>query len=115
LKIDPIRKRLESIVTLDGGDTIYPSLFDDALYEIPGVLDYQVVCMQQEKRERLEFNVEVMSPDARTAIHRKLLSIPVIMHRIATGRMIEPAVLPVPIGSLQSASRSKKLIVVNGV
>jgi phenylacetate-CoA ligase len=114
LKIDPIRKRLESIVTLDGGGAIYPSLFDDALYEIPGMLDYQVVLLQQEQKERLELNVEVISTDALTAIHRKLLSIPVIMHRIATGRMIEPAVLTVPIGSLQSASRSKKLIVVQG-
>jgi phenylacetate-CoA ligase len=114
LKIDHIRKRLESIMTLDGGDTIYPSLFDDALYEIPGMLDYQVVCMRQEQKERLEFNVEVMSPDALPDIHRKLLSMPVIRHRIATGRMIEPAVLPVPAGSLQSAARYKKLIVVQG-
>jgi phenylacetate-CoA ligase len=114
LKIGPIRKRLESIVTLDGGETIYPSLFDDALYEIPSVLDYQVVLTRQDQKEHLEFNVEIISPDALPDIYRILRSIPEIRNSIEAGRMIEPAILPVPAGTFLSTSRSKKLIVVHG-
>jgi phenylacetate-CoA ligase len=114
LKIDHIRKRLESIVTLDGGDEIYPSLLDDALFQIPELLDYQVILTRHEGKERLDFKVEIISADALPAIHTNLLSLPVISGNIAAGRMIEPSILPFPPGALQSVSRAKKLIVNQG-
>ena len=47
LKIDTVKKRLESIATVGDGDEIYPSLFDDVLFEIPGVVDYQVIATRE--------------------------------------------------------------------
>jgi phenylacetate-CoA ligase len=114
LKVDHVRKRLESIVTLDGGDTIYPSLFDDVLFQVPGLLDYQVVLTRQEDRQHLDFRVEIISPNALPVIASKLLSMPVISANIAAGKMTAPSILPFPSGTLPSASRAKKLIVNQG-
>jgi phenylacetate-CoA ligase len=41
LKIDKVKKRLESIVVIGEEDQMYPALFDDTLFEIPGLIDCQ--------------------------------------------------------------------------
>jgi phenylacetate-CoA ligase len=114
LKVDYIRKRLESILTLTGGDQIYPSLFDDVLFQFPEVLDYQVVLSRQGEKEHLAFRVETTSPGALSVIDTGLRSLPVISENIAAGRMAHPSILPLPPGALQSESRAKKLIVNRG-
>jgi phenylacetate-CoA ligase len=113
LRIDNVRKRLESIVTLDGGDEIYPSLFDDVLYEIPGLVDYRAVLTRQEGRACLEFRAEVLSPgmDTLPDIRRKLVSMPAIAKNIAIGSMAEPKVALADPGSLPASGRAKKLLV----
>ncbi len=110
LKIDHIRKRLGSIVTLNGGDLIYPSLFDDLLFGVPGLLDYTVTLEQMDGKERLNFNVDILSPKTLPEVHTKLLSMPVISANIAAGRMLVPVVQHALAGSLQSSPRAKKLI-----
>jgi phenylacetate-CoA ligase len=116
LKLASVKKRIESIVTLEGGDQIYPSLFDDVLFEISGIVDYQVVLRQHENKDRLDVTAEVFSqdPDILPQINRKLLSLPVIRKRIAEGRMAAPEVRLAGRGELTSAGRAKKLIVVSG-
>jgi phenylacetate-CoA ligase len=113
LRIDNIRKRLESIVKLDGGDEIYPSLFDDVLYEISGLVDYRAILTRQEGKTCLEFRAEVLSPgmDTLPDIRKKLVSMPVIAKNIAIGSMAEPKVALADRGSLQASSRAKKLLV----
>lgn len=110
LRIDSVRKRLESIVTLDGGDEIYPSLFDDVLFEVPGLIDYQVGLTMQDGKERLELTVEMSSHDTGTVqdIYSKLLLLKPIARSVARGRMIEPTI---HYGILQPAGRTKKLLV----
>ena len=111
-RIDNIRKRLESVVILDGGDEIYSSLFDDVLFEVSGLIDYQAALTKHEGKDRLEFRVEM--PDSGKAlqeIYRKLHSLPVIAKNITAGRMADPKVLRTDKGELQSVGREKKLIV----
>jgi phenylacetate-CoA ligase len=114
LRIDNVRKRLESIVTLDGGDEIYPSLFDDVLFGIRGLMDYQAILTRQEGKDLLEFRAEVFSPEPSTLpeIYRTLLSVPGIAHAIASGRMVEPrVVLANSDTTAHSIGRAKKLLV----
>jgi phenylacetate-CoA ligase len=113
LKIDRVRKRLESIITIGDGDEIYPALFDDALYEIPGLMDYQVVVTREGNKDRLRFKIEMTreNADPIPEINRKLLSEPVIAKNIAAGTMVAPAIEIVGWGTLKSASRAKKMIV----
>jgi phenylacetate-coenzyme A ligase PaaK-like adenylate-forming protein len=116
LKIDFVRKRLESIVTPEGGDPIYPSLFDDALFEIPEIVDYRIALTRPEGKDRLEFEIEVFSqePDILKKIHGKLLSMPVIARNVAMGAMLDPTVGLVDYGALRASAIGKKLIAVSG-
>jgi phenylacetate-coenzyme A ligase PaaK-like adenylate-forming protein len=112
LKIDKVKKRLESIVAIGDDDIVYPSYFDDALYEIPGVVDYQVVLSRSGTRDRLQFTVE-MAPGRTSAIDelvQKLFSEPLITRNLAAGRLEKPTVEIAEWGRFRSAGRTKKLI-----
>ncbi len=113
LRIDKVKKRTESIVPIGDGDEMYPSLFDDVLFEIPGLMDYQVTVSRQEYKDRLDFRIE-MTPnciDRIPEINSRLLSEPIISKNVASGKMLEPGIEVVPFGTLRSASRAKKMIV----
>jgi phenylacetate-CoA ligase len=112
LRLDSVRRRLESVVTLEGGDSIYPALFDDVLFGVAGTVDYRAELTRRLGKEQLTFTIEMLPREtgALAEINRKLLSVPVIAGRVSTGRMAPPEVrLAIP-GALQSAGRAKKLI-----
>jgi phenylacetate-CoA ligase len=113
LKIDKVKKRLELIVTLAGGDEVYPTYFDDLLYQIPWLIDYQLAIIQYEGMDRLDFKIEVQSgcSDRMPEIRKKLELAPVITKNMAAGRMAEPCIELLPWGALKTAERSKKMIV----
>ena len=112
LRFGSVRKRLESIFRLDGGDELYPALLDDILFEIPGLIDYSAQISRQQEKHRLELRVEVVSPDLLPEVYRKLLSVPVIARNIANGNITEPGVVPARPGEL--AGDRKKRFVVSG-
>ena len=112
LKIDTVKKRLESIATIGDGDEIFPALFDDVLFEIPGLVDYQVIAKKEGGMDRLDFKVE-MVPDQTggiSEIRRKLLSSPIIAKNLSAQKMPEPEIELVAWGGLQSVGRAKKMI-----
>lgn len=113
LKFDSVKKRLELIVKLEGGDEVYPVFFDDRLSEIPGFIDYQLIVTRHEGKDRLDFRIETMPgcADRIPEIRQKLLSTPLIAINMAAGRMAEPLIEMVGWGALQTADRAKKLIV----
>jgi phenylacetate-CoA ligase len=113
LKIDKVKKRLELIIQFAGGDEVYPAFFDDLLFEIPGLIDYQLVVTRNEDKDRLDFRIE-MEPgctDTISQIRKKLKSAPVIVKNIAAGRMAEPRIELADWGTLKTAERAKKMIV----
>jgi phenylacetate-CoA ligase len=113
LKIGPVKKRLDCIVTLAGGDEIYPSLFDDVLYAIPGLIDYQLEITRHEGKDRLDFRVEMKPECAESSseIREKLGSAAVIAKSIAAGTMSAPRIEIVNWGALKAADRAKKMII----
>jgi phenylacetate-CoA ligase len=113
LKIDKVKKRLELIVTLASGDEVFPTLFDDLLYEIPGLIDYQLVVTHHEDKDQLDFKIEMQSecPDRISEIRKKLDLAPIITNNVATGRMAKPRIELVTWGALKAAERAKKMIV----
>jgi phenylacetate-CoA ligase len=110
-KFDKVRKRLETITTIGDGDEMHPALFDDVLFEIPDLVDYQVIVTGAEGKDRLDFRIELIS-DRRPIpeIARKLLSAPIVEKNIAAGKMLPPRIELVDPGSLQSIGRAKKMI-----
>ncbi|MBN2243654.1 MAG: phenylacetate--CoA ligase family protein [Acidobacteria bacterium] len=113
LRFDAVRKRLESIVRLSDGAEIYPALFDDLLFAVPDVIDYRVRIMKHGGRDRLMFEIETARDTTRVLarIRRRLFSAPVICAGRDAGTMDEPHVAVVPMGSLETADRAKKMIV----
>ena len=61
LKFDKVKKRLETIAIIGDGDEMYPALFDDVLFEIPDLVDYQVIVTGADGRDRLDFRIELIS------------------------------------------------------
>jgi phenylacetate-CoA ligase len=113
LKFGPVKKRLESIVRTASGDELYPALFDDLLYEIPDLIDYQAILERNGNEEQLFFKVEMARQglDPVPGIIRRLSLEPAIARGMALGKMFAPRVELVVQGTLKSDSRAKKLIV----
>jgi phenylacetate-CoA ligase len=113
LKIDIVNKRLESIATIGDGDLIHPASFDDVLFEIPGLLDYQLILTQRGARDLLHFKIEMAPgpPVAISQIREKLLASPLIARNLLTQAILEPAIELVDSGGLQSVGRAKKMII----
>ena len=113
LKFAAVRKRLESIVRTGSGDELYPALFDDLLFGIPGLVDYQAILQRHENKDQLFFRIEMvreaMNPVSQ--ILKSLLSAPEIARSISTEKMFQPEVEFVHQGMLRSESRAKKLII----
>jgi phenylacetate-CoA ligase len=111
LKIDHVKKRLENIVIIGDGDEMYPSLFDDVLFEIPGLVDYEVTITREAGRDRLCFGIELVSDEKQTpAIESTLLSAPIIAKNITAGKMAPPTIELVARGALRSTGRAKRMI-----
>lgn len=111
LKFDKVKKRLETIAIIGDGDEMYPALFDDVLFEIPDLVDYQVIVTGADGRDRLDFRIELISDRKPIPeIAQKLLSAPIIEKNIAAGKMLPPRIELVEPGSLQLIGRAKKMI-----
>jgi phenylacetate-CoA ligase len=111
-KFDAVRKRRSTIRTLTNGDEIYPTLFDDLLYKIPGLIDYQVILFKEEY-ERLDFRIELVSKSENSIpeIKKLLLSSPIISRNLATQTIDALHIEIVEPGALKTISRTKKMIV----
>ncbi len=111
LRIGKIKKRLENIVKVEGGDEMYPALFDDLLFEIPGLVDYQVILTKEEGKDRMDFKIEMQEgPASLAAIKEALSSAPILSRNISRGTMVEPRIELAPPGALRTVSREKKMI-----
>lgn len=106
LRFDSVRKRVESVVTLKGGEQIDPSVFDDALFEVPEVIDYRARLTRESGKDRLQFEVELLSrePEVLQAIRRKLYAIPALAQGLASGSMAAE-IGPAAPGSLGRAGK----------
>ncbi|MBN1570637.1 MAG: phenylacetate--CoA ligase family protein [Acidobacteria bacterium] len=110
-RFDKVKKRLENLVTLACGGEMYPALFDDVLYEIPFLMDYQVIVTSEGGKDRLDFRIELMPESGPIEdIEKKLLSAPIIAENVAAGIMSPPRIEPVEPGSLRLTSRAKRMI-----
>jgi phenylacetate-CoA ligase len=112
LKFAGVEKRLESILVLEDGDEIYPTLFDEILYSIPGLIDYRVIVTKREGLDCLEFKIELMEGMSRRIleVQEKLLTAPIIAKNLRSGKMAAPCIEILGPGALRAANRAKKLI-----
>jgi len=114
-KIAKVTRRLEAIVKIGGGNEIYPAVFDELIFSIVSVIDYQLTLGKEGDRDVLLFKVEVTkeSEDIHEAINRAILGHPLIRKNLKANRIALPRVELVSRGTLTRLSRAKKLIIDN--
>jgi len=115
LKFGKITRRLESVVKVGDGDEIYPSLFDELVYKIPEVTDYQVELNKVDSKDKIDFKVAVtrVSDGIKQEIKEALLSSPLLQRNISAGRMAEPGVNLAGLEEFARGGRAKKMITDN--
>ena len=106
-------KKIDSLVKIGNGQEICPAMFDDALYSMPNIIDYQSLLLKEGDKERLALKVEVTGiwGKAQEEIAKAVFDIPLIRENIEAGSMKEPEIEIVAQGMLKRKGRSKKLIV----
>jgi phenylacetate-CoA ligase len=112
-RFGPVKRRLELVVRLAGGHLIYPSLFDEVLYTLADLVDYDLRVTGTGGRERLHFTVETIGqdPDIRDRVRQLLLHEPAPRPLFAEGTMDEPEIVVIPPGGILQMGRAKKKII----
>lgn len=112
-KIGKVNRRLEATVKIGEDDIVYPSMFDELIYSIPGIIDYQLTLDKQQDRDTFMFKVEVAreNEDVRQSVAGAVVSHPLIRKYIESNTLASPAVELVGQGALTQMNRAKKLII----
>jgi len=105
--ISHVNRRLESLVEISPGISIYPTLFDDLLFAFPEVVDYEIYLEKKGERPRLVFAVELVR--GRENIGRDI-SLQLQKMDFIARHFALPAVKTVPSGALKGGAHFKKLI-----
>jgi len=101
--IGHVHKRRESIVALPNGARIYPSMFDDFLFQNQSIIDFDISL--DRKNRTLVFDVETKASENADAEGIKRL-----IAQAGLTEEIEIDVRPVPQGSLKQGVHFKKVI-----
>jgi phenylacetate-CoA ligase len=111
-KIAPVTRRREAIIKIDGGE-LYPSLFDEMLFSIPEIIDYQTSVIRKNGKDTLALKIETESGsnDLTRIITGKLSALPTIRRNLENGSLALAPIETVRIGTLTRMSRAKKLII----
>ncbi len=111
-RMDKVTRRIESVVKLSDGSEIYPALFDDVLYLIPEVIDYQASLDRKDSQDQLTIRVEVTEAREETVrrVEQALLGLEPVQRNLAAGEIAGPEIEIVAPGALRKVSRAKKLI-----
>jgi phenylacetate-coenzyme A ligase PaaK-like adenylate-forming protein len=112
LRFGKVTKRSELVVRLADGHEIYPSLFDEVLYKLPELVDYDVTVKNNIGKERLHFLAEVTAPGENIENEMSRLLRDGVHTRgfLESGFMEEPEITTVPLGGISRMGRAKKKI-----
>lgn len=112
-KIGKVTRRLEAIVKIGEGDELYPSMFDELIFSIPDIIDYQLTLGKEGNMDALFFKVEITkeSGDICETISKAILSCAPIQKNVQANKMALPKIEFVTQGTLMRLTRPKKLIV----
>jgi phenylacetate-CoA ligase len=105
--IGSVESRVDSRLQIDNGAVVYPTLFHDAVFSIPEVIDYDLSIETQSGRDVLVFDLEVFSPEVSTPGR--------MAARIEDNPIVQGTGAPVvvrlsPPGTLQQGSVFKKVV-----
>ena len=110
LRVGKIVRRVGGIARIGRGE-IYPSLFDDALYEIPELIDYRIFLSKEGERDGLTCKAEVArEKGVEEGLLEAILNLPPIKESIEADLMTQPKIELVKLGELRRRERGKQRI-----
>jgi phenylacetate-coenzyme A ligase PaaK-like adenylate-forming protein len=114
-RIGTLPKRLELIHQVGGGEDIYSSLFDEALYRIPDLVDYRIFLSNINGQDVLTCKIEVLPNNGFVPkqVQNGLLSVGPIARAIDGGTLAMPIIEPVERGTLRRGGKSLKRKIVD--
>ncbi len=114
-KIGVLPKRVGLIVNIGDGEEIYTSLFDEALYQIPELIDYRIFIEKNGAADTLICKAEVLGDDSgiEERILQYLLTIEPVQRCMDSGSMVQPSIEIVERGVLRRGGRRMKRRVVD--
>ncbi len=114
-RIGTLPKRVGLIVEIGAGEKIYTSLVDEALYEIPELIDYRVFISGDGDMDLLNCKVEVLGKpsDIEERVLQKLIAISPVRKSVESGLLARPTVELVERGVLRRGGRRMKRRIVD--
>jgi len=115
IRIGKIPKRVALIAEIGGREKIYTSLFDEALYQIPDIVDYRIFLSKDNGKDNMRCMVEILGGGDRIKekVTRQLLTIPPVRKSIASKLLAPPGIEIVGRGVLRRGGRSLKRRIVD--
>jgi phenylacetate-CoA ligase len=112
-RIGKITKRARSIVTIGMGDKIYPSIFEEVIYQFPHIIDYQITIIDNGDGDGIIVEAEVIegSKIIKDEITEALVKIPLISKNIRKGYLTSPEVNFLGKKGLIRKGRAKRFII----
>ncbi len=110
-RIGYVKKRRESKVLM-GNVELFPALFDDVLYQLPEIIDYEVILNEAGSNRRLVFQIEITenTDQLKERVIQLLLKVDPIAGAVRKGMMEQPEVVLLPPGSLRDKLLVKRII-----
>jgi phenylacetate-CoA ligase len=103
-----ITGRTDKMLTIGSGDNVYPSAFEDALFGLSFVIDYQIILTRENNKDHIEVIVEAEKQQSSYAkeIENAVLTLPEINDGISQSKTI----LPIKVTLVKPHSLNKKRV-----
>jgi len=114
-RIGTMPKKIGMIHRLETGESIYSSIFDEALYEIDDLIDYRIWLTREDGQDRLLCRAEMLGSDPAfiARLEARLLSVGPVAHAVEAGVLAPPVVELAPRETLRRGGRSLKRKIVD--
>jgi phenylacetate-CoA ligase len=111
-----IKGRTDNMVPIGSGDNLFPSECDEAILNIPGVIDYQVILVKKHNKDHITVIVETKSitKKIQKKIETAVMKIPAIRDGVGDSKTIDkPEIKLVKQDTIDKTSSKAKRIVDN--
>ncbi len=112
-RLGQVKRRLESTYVIGEKDQVYLSMFDDVLYKIPEIVDYELSLDKINGKDTLSFRIETteISEHLHNLIKQSILEMKIVSDNISKGKINHPIIEILPFRSLRNETLwAKKMI-----
>lgn len=110
-RIGSVKRRIGDSVKIYNGE-IFPSLFDDVLYQISSIIDYRISVSSEKGKDLIHCKIETSDPNINVEqIVTSLINLPVVRASIDAGSMLRPCIEIAEPGELKRKGRAKQQLI----